>query len=120
LLFAFVSANLRRPGIVILGVGLILNFLPITANGGLMPITPQTLQKTGEVPDDAEIGEWVSGTKDVLKLRDDVHLYFLSDRLVIDGFGPIRAFSIGDVIIVAGAIVTAGDILLPRIRRLGG
>lgn len=116
-LLVFVALNLRRPGLVILGIGALLNFLPIIANGGLMPITPETLQKTGDVPEDARVGEWVDGTKDILKERDDVHLYFLSDRLTSD-LSPFRAFSIGDVIILAGAVFLAGELLLPRIRRV--
>jgi hypothetical protein len=113
----FVAANLRRPGLAVLGAGLILNFLPIAANGGLMPITPQTLEKTGEVPADAEIGEWVPRTKDVLLEREDVHLYALSDRLTSD-LSPFRAFSIGDLIIVTGAVILTAELLLPRVERV--
>jgi hypothetical protein len=109
----FIAANLRRPSIAVLALGVLLNFLPIIANGGLMPITPETLQKSGDVPEDAEIGEWVSGTKDVLLERDDVHVYFLSDRLTSD-LSPFRAFSIGDVFLVGGALILLADLLLPR------
>jgi hypothetical protein len=113
---AFVAANLRRPSIAVLALGVLLNFLPIIANGGLMPITPETLQKTGDIPEDAEIGEWVSGTKDVLLERDDVRLYFLSDRLTSD-LSPFRAFSIGDLFVVVGALILLADLLLPRPQR---
>jgi hypothetical protein len=112
-LFVFVGANVRRPSIVLFGLGVLLNFLPIMAHGGLMPITPETLEKSGDVPEDARIGEWVSGTKDVLVERDDVHLYFLSDRLTSD-LSPFRAFSIGDLALIAGAIFLLLDLLLPR------
>ena len=93
--------------------GLLINFLPIITNGGLMPITPETLQKTGDVPEDARIGEWVRDTKDVLLERDDVHLYFFSDRLTSD-LSPFRAFSIGDLVLIGGAMVLLLDLLLPR------
>jgi hypothetical protein len=116
-LLAFVGANLRRPSLIVLGIGVFLNFLPIIANGGLMPITPETLLKTGDIPEDARIGEWVEGTKDILKERDDVHLYFLSDRLTSD-LSPFRAFSIGDLIILGGAIFLTGELLLPRLKRV--
>jgi hypothetical protein len=115
LLFAFVAANIRRTGIAILGAGLLLNFLVIAANGGLMPVTEETLLKTGSLPDDAVVGEWVPQTKDVLLERDDIRLYFLSDRLVIEALDPIRAFSVGDVVIVIGLVVTMADLLLPRL-----
>lgn len=115
-LLAFVALNLRRPGLVVLGAGVILNFLPVITNGGLMPITPQTLEKTGDVPEGVEIGEWVPHSKDVLKNREDIHFYALSDRLTIDGQSVVRAFSIGDVVIAAGVVITLGDVLFPRYK----
>jgi len=113
LLIVFVFANVRRPSIALFGAGVLLNFLPIIANGGLMPITPETLQKTGDVPEDARLGEWVRGTKDVLLERDEVHLHFFSDRLTSD-LSPARAFSIGDLVLISGAIFLLLDLLLPR------
>ena len=113
LLIVFVFANVRRASIALFGVGVLLNFLPIITNGGLMPITPETLLKTGDVPEDARIGEWVRDTKDVLLERDDVHLYFFSDRLTSD-LSPFRAFSIGDVVLVGGVVFLLLDLLLPR------
>lgn len=113
LLIAFVFANARRPSVVLFGLGVFLNFLPVIANGGLMPITPETLQKTGDVPEDARVGEWVRGTKDVLLERDDVHLYFFSDRLTSD-LSPFRAFSVGDVVLIGGVTFLLLDLLLPR------
>ncbi len=117
LLIVFVFANVRRPSIALFGAGVLLNFLPIIANGGLMPITPETLQKTGDVPEDARIGEWVRDTKDVLLERDDVHLYFFSDRLTSD-LSPFRAFSIGDLVLISGATFLLLDLLLPRPFRI--
>lgn len=120
LLFSFAALNLRRPGVVILGIGLVLNFLPIAANGGLMPITPETLERSGDVPDDVEVGEWIPDSKDVLLERDDVRLYFLSDRIVSDDLSPFRAFSIGDVVIIGGMVVLIAELLMPRLGRVNG
>jgi len=119
LLIVFVFANVRRPSVALFGAGVLLNFLPIVVNGGLMPITPETLEKTGNVPEDASIGEWVRDTKDVLLKRDDVRLYFFSDRLTSD-LSPFRAFSIGDVVLVFGALFLLGDLLAPRPYRDSG
>ena len=119
LLIVFVFANVRRPSVALFGAGVLLNFLPIVVNGGLMPITPETLQKTGDVPEDASVGEWVRDTKDVLLERDDVHLYFFSDRLTSDA-SPFRAFSIGDVVLVFGALFLLVDLLAPRPYRDSG
>lgn len=117
LLIAFVAANIRRPGIAIIGAGLLLNFAAILANGGLMAITPETLLETGGLPDDAVAGEWLKGSKDVLLDRGEVRLWALTDRLTWDAITPPgpRAFSIGDVIIAIGLVVTLADIFLPRL-----
>jgi len=118
LLLIFVAANVRRPGIAVIGAGLLLNFCAIVANGGLMAITAETLLKTGDLPDDAVLGEWLPGSKDILLERSDVHLWALTDRLTWDPVAPVfRAFSIGDVVIVAGLVLTLADLLLPRFGR---
>lgn len=117
LLLAFVALNVRHVGIAVIGAGLLLNFAAIIANGGLMAITPETILKTGSLPDDAVVGEWLPGSKDVLLERGDVHLWFLTDRLTWDAVSPaFRAFSIGDAIIVVGLILVLAEILLPRFR----
>ena len=115
LLLTFVAFNITRIGIAVIGAGLLLNFIAILANGGLMAITPETILKSGTLPDDAVVGEWLPGSKDILLERADVHLWFLTDRLVWDDISSVfRAFSIGDVIIVVGLALTLLDILLPR------
>jgi hypothetical protein len=116
LLLGFVAVNARHVGIVIIGAGLLLNFAAIVANGGLMAITPETILKTGSIPGDAVIGEWLPGSKDVLVERADVHLWFLTDRLTWDAISPaFRAFSVGDVVIVAGLVFTVLELSLPRL-----
>jgi hypothetical protein len=110
----FIAANFRYTWIAVLGAGIILNFLPIAANGGLMPITPETLEKTGGIPEGVEVGDWVPGSKDVLLEREDTNLYVLSDRLTWDALGPVRAFSAGDVLIVVGLVIFLGSLVIPR------
>jgi hypothetical protein len=117
ILSGFVLLNLRRIGIAIIGIGLILNFLPIVANGGLMPVTPETLAR-GDFPEDVQLGEWVPGSKDVLLAEEDVRLGALGDRFVLDSFAGTIAYSIGDVIIAVGLVALLVELLMPRIRRL--
>jgi hypothetical protein len=119
LLLWFVAANINRPGIAIIGIGLILNFAAILANGGMMAIAPETILRTGQLPADAVVGEWLPGTKDVLLERSDIRLWFLTDRLVWDPIsGVVRAFSVGDLVIAAGLVVTLVDLFGPRVRRV--
>lgn len=117
ILLAFVYLNLRRIGIAIIGAGLVLNFLPIVANGGLMPVTPETLAR-GDFPENVEVGEWVPGSKDVLLEREDVRLWALGDRFVLNDFlGGTIAYSFGDIILLAGLVVFLGELFVPRLRR---
>jgi len=117
LLLSFAVANLRRPGLLLMGVGLLLNFLAIVSNGGLMPVTPDTLERVGPPPENVSLGEWVPHTKDVLLERADTRLWLLTDVLAWKNPTRVSAFSIGDVIIAAGLLVTLGELLLPRMRR---
>jgi hypothetical protein len=82
-----------------------------------MPITPETLAR-GDFPEDVEPGEWVPHSKDVLLERDDVRLWGLSDRFVIDDFlGGTLAYSVGDIFLAVGFAVFVGELLLPRFTR---
>ena len=116
LLFFFVSANRRHLGIVVIGVGLLLNFLAIAANGGLMPISPETLVRAGLADRllELEIGEPVPHTKDILLEKEDTRLWFLSDILALDNPLGVRAFSVGDTVIGAGLAVALVQLLLLR------
>jgi len=115
-LIGFVTLNLRRIGISIIGIGLLLNFIAISANGGLMPVTPETLAR-GDFPDDVTIGQWVPGSKDVLLEREDVRLWALGDRYVLDSGPATLAYSVGDAFILGGLLVFLAEMLLPRISR---
>jgi hypothetical protein len=114
MLLLFVAANFRYTWIAVLGAGIILNFLPIAANGGLMPVTPETLQATGGIPEGVENGDWVPGSKDVMLPREDTRLYALTDRITWDALDPVRAFSAGDVLIVVGLAIFLPSLVIPR------
>ena len=118
LLLVFVLANLRRPGLMLIGVGLLLNFVAIVSNGGLMPVSPDTLERIGQPPEELSLGEWVSGSKDVLLAREDTHLWFLTDTLTWKNPTAISAFSVGDLVIAVGLVVILGELFLPRLRRV--
>jgi hypothetical protein len=117
LLVVFVGFNLRRAGIALIGLGLLLNFAPIATNGGLMPVTSESLARIGEAHklEGLNPGDAIPNTKNVWRERDDTHLWFLTDRLVWDNPVFFRVFSIGDIVIAAGVIVTLADLFLPRL-----
>lgn len=106
LLLIWVAGNLKIPGVWFLGLGLFLNFLVITLNGGLMPIRPELVERL--IPQAAE-GFWVVGErlgvgKDIVLTVEQTRLWFLSDWFLLpDWLHYPMAFSIGDVIVSLGA-----------------
>jgi len=96
LLVAFVLANIRRPGMVVVAIGLLLNAIVIAANAG-MPVTAAAVRSaSGSSSFAAEVHklEAQGGAKHRLAAPGDSVLW-LSDRF---GIGkPIEGvFSIGD------------------------
>jgi hypothetical protein len=105
-LLVFAGLNLRQPGFSLLAAGLALNLLVIALNGGLMPISPETIQTLyPHLPADAwEVGQRFGTGKDVVLQMQDTRLWFLSDHLWLPESIPYRAaFSPGDVLIALGA-----------------
>lgn len=102
---AFVWVNRRLPGMPVLLIGLLLNLAVITANGGWMPISPETASHLprGRPPEEAAVGTRVD-EKSILLRPEDTRLEFLADRYLLpEVLGYRAAVSVGDVFIAAGA-----------------
>lgn len=107
LLLIFVWLNRRQAGFWLLGLGLVLNLGVILLNGGLMPISPQTILKLApDAPiEELKMGERIGGSKDILLSENETRLALLSDRFVFPSWFPNRvAFSLGDGLIAIGVI----------------
>jgi hypothetical protein len=122
LLLAFVWRNRRLPGIWIAGLGVLCNLLVILANGGFMPVTPETLVK---INPGSSLNQWPIGfhygySKDVILLRGDTILWVLSDMLVLPRPFPWpTAFSLGDLLLAVGIVVLLqGPVRLPKLARM--
>jgi hypothetical protein len=105
LLLAFAWCNRDRPGFWALALGLTLNLLVITLNGGFMPIAPETLKQLfATLPQGWQVGGRLGGSKSILLPAAATHLVWLSDRFLLPSWFPHRvAFSLGDAFIAAGA-----------------
>jgi hypothetical protein len=106
ILFAgFAWLNRGLPGMPILITGLLLNLIVIAANGGWMPISPQTASHLNHA-DGLQLSQLGSrfGGKGILLAPQSTHLEFLADRFLLPAWSPYQAaFSLGDVLIGIGA-----------------
>jgi len=93
--------NLRYPGLAVLAAGAILNLLPILANGGYMPSSPEVwreLTGAAAVP--------VAFYSNVALIGPDTVFPFLGDIFAFPRQLPMAtAFSLGDAVIALGAII---------------
>ncbi len=103
----FVVANRRIPWVWLVALGGMLNFTAIAANGGVMPAAPNALEKAGFTLDPA--GFTNSGAV------SHPHLQFLGDVFWVPSSFPIsNVFSVGDVLILLGALLAMHCICASR------
>ncbi len=110
LLLWFSWHNRHLLAVRILGIGILLNFIAVVVNGGLMPVTPETLVRLHPTTtsEDWRPGIVPRGTKDIVIPRAQTRLWFLTDILVIPPPFPWpTALSVGDLFIWAGIVVLA-------------
>ena len=106
-LLAFVWVNRRLTGMRIFGLGLILNLLVISLNGGLMPMAPETAGALfPDLPASTwEIGSRIGRSKNIILLAGETRLALLSDAVLLPAWFPwTRALSPGDLFIALGVI----------------
>ncbi len=84
--------NLAAPGMKLFGLGSLLNFLAIAANGGAMPVSPSALAFLN-------MNKTPSGTHTLLTAES--RLPFLTDIIPLWMPYP-QVISVGDILIVAG------------------
>lgn len=105
LLLLVVGLNLSLSGMKVLGLGLLLNFLVIAANGGYMPVPPENLARAGMIHR-AELLKAKGYLSNSTVLTSETRLPFLADIFFVPSFLPFsNVFSIGDVFIGIGAFI---------------
>ena len=116
-LLLVVWANRHIMGMPVLGLGLLLNLVVMSANGGFMPVSREAVLSAGTRPSNGALveGARLPKSKDVLLPAEDTRLWFLSDAIVAPP--PVgRVYSIGDLIVGAGVIVLLQAAMVPKRR----
>ena len=92
-------------------VGLAANLAAILSNGGLMPIEHSTVvEAVGAGPAaQYQLGDWISGSKDVLVAPGDGHLLPLGDSIIVRVGGGGFVASPGDMVVWAGLLALAAE-----------
>jgi hypothetical protein len=108
LVFGFLAANVRVPGVWLIAIGALLNFVVIAANHGVMPADPGAMRRAGI---ERRAGEFQNSQP-----VDDARLAFLGDRFALPESWPVsNVFSVGDVLIVLGVTLGMHQICRSRI-----
>lgn len=109
---AFVALNLRLRGMWVVGLGGLLNFLAIAANGGVMPASPSALRIAG-------IPVSTSGFENSAAVSH-ARLSFFGDVFAIPASWPLaNVYSIGDALIAVGVAVVIHQACATRLTSAG-
>ncbi|RJQ31999.1 MAG: hypothetical protein C4589_01145 [Peptococcaceae bacterium] len=105
LIIAFILLNINIKSFIVIGLGMFANFLAITANGGYMPAKIEHLQYFSS-PETIELLKKGMASNNSIMLTEHSKLGFLADTYYLPPGLPLaNVFSIGDVIIAAGAFI---------------
>ncbi len=108
LLTTFVWLNRREWGIVIMGVGMLLNVIVISANGGYMPAYPELLEAAGSVEAAQRLQEAGVYANNICIGCEGIttRLTILGDVMATPAWVPLaNVFSWGDVLLMLGLIL---------------
>lgn len=107
---AFLVANRRVAGLWLVALGAAANLLVITANRGVMPASARALAVAGRP---AATGEFENSA-----VLAHPRLPFLGDVFAVPDAWPLsNVFSVGDLLIVAGAVLTLHALCGSRLAR---
>jgi len=112
LLVIWVAANWRIPGMALIALGLGLNVIAISANGGHMPVSPESARYAGTIGNYVNEGGLVANNS--IATQDNVRFWLLTDIIAIPKQVPFaNVISIGDVLLTIGV----GGLCYRTIRR---
>jgi len=101
IVLAALLLNFQLPGMPLVTIGLCLNLLVISANGGYMPASPDSLRTAGF---EERLASPEAGTQhNSTLINEETRLWFLADIFALPASFPLaNVFSIGDVVLALG------------------
>jgi hypothetical protein len=97
-----------------MAVGFFLNFLAISSNGGLMPVSPEDVADVNMLDriENVQLGAPIPGSKGILMAPGEARLWFLSDTIVFPPHSPVaRVVSVGDLLVLGGVVMAGGEVI---------
>ncbi|MCL6478297.1 MAG: DUF5317 domain-containing protein [Peptococcaceae bacterium] len=110
ILLLFLAANMSMSGLRVLGLGILSNSIAIIANGGYMPSSLEALKHILPAETISRL-EGGSAAYNVMLITDQTRFKFLCDIFYIP---HVNVYSVGDVLIAAGAFIAIQQIMLGR------
>ena len=114
LLLVFALRNSRLWGLRLMALGFFLNLLAISANGGLMPVSPGDIADVNMLHriENVQLGEPVPGSKGVLMAPGEARFWFLSDIIVFPPHSrAARVVSVGDLLVLGGVVMACAEVI---------
>ncbi|PKO17268.1 MAG: hypothetical protein CVU39_05805 [Chloroflexi bacterium HGW-Chloroflexi-10] len=106
ILLIFTILNSQKIPFWFLGLGLLMNLVVITSNGGLMPIFPESVNWLLPNKSDAwEVGQRLGFGKDIVLQEVDTIFPQLADRFHFHWRSLKVVYSLGDIFIAMGAFM---------------
>jgi hypothetical protein len=101
LLAGWVALNRQLSGIVLIGLGVVMNLAAIAANGGYMPVDPAAAAYADNLA--RYVGESGPVVNNSIATTTDVRLWMLTDIFPIPaGFPFATVYSLGDILLTTG------------------
>ncbi len=108
-LIAAVAVNVRLPGAVVVGLGMLCNLAAVVTNGGHMPARASALRAAGVL---------YRGVHNNSAVASHPSLPWLIDRWPVPAWIPMgNVYSVGDVLIAVGGVVLVTAGMGVRLRR---
>jgi len=117
-LVLFVWVNRSLPAMPVIALGLLLNLLVMSTNGGFMPVSREATMAAGtrSAQDAFPEGARLPKSKDVLLSIENTQLWLLSDAIVAPA--PLsRVYSAGDLVVGVGVFLLFQKAMVPAGRR---